>query len=490
LTRHENAPTSRITRADAQSALSIGGRERWALLVIALAQLMIVLDLTVVGVALPTIQQQLDFSTADRQWVVTAYALTFAGLLLLFGRIADYLGRKLSFIAAMVGFGVSSIVGGFAINPQMLIGARAAQGLFGAMLAPALLALLTITFTTSRARATAFSVFGAVSGGGAAVGLIIGGVVTQYLGWRWGFFVNVPIVVIATVGALFAITESRVRAQARFDFLGALLATLSTAALVYAFNDAASVGWHAPLTIVLLGVGVALILLFLLVEARISAPMLPLVIVANRARGGAYLAMFVLGFGMFGASFFLTFYLQAVKFYSPLNTGLAFMPQVVGVLVASLITRKLVTRLPPRWLAGTGLLLEAAGITWLTQLDVSSGYAGHLLLALLLIGLGLGTVSPTVANLATSGVAVQQSGIASAALNTAQMIGVSLGTALLNTIAVSQTQEYLAARSQHSGIQLEALVHGYTVAIACGAAVLAIGAVVTVLVINSRSAGK
>lgn len=476
---------SMLTTAHTPPAAAGSRRRWWGLLVIALAQLMITLDVTIVNVALPTIHDSLDISTADRQWPITAYTLAFAGLLLLGGRIADYTGRKRAFVIALVGFAAASALGGAAVNLGMLLAARAAQGAFAALLAPAALSLLSTTFTTSRDRATAFAVWVAVANAGLPSGLILGGVLTEYLSWHWVLYVNVPIALVAVVGAVFLLDESRSPGRARFDLAGAVLATGGLVALVHGFSTAASAGWDAPLTLGLLLGGVAILVMFLVVEQRTAHPLLPLRIVAHRGRGGAYLAFLLVFVGMFGLFLFVSFYLQTIQGYSPAATGVAFLPLAAGGIGAAPLVNRLATRVPPRILLAAGLLAAAAGMGWLTQLEVDSGYAVHVLPALLAVGLGMGIVAPVAVNLATLGVAHRDSGAAGAALNTAQQVGASLGTALLNTIAATGTATYLAAHPPGPGIRLAAQVNGYAIATTWAAGILTAAALIALILVKA-----
>lgn len=477
-------PTPTRTRPPASA---LGARRRWwSLLVIALGQLMVVFDATIVNVALPSIQQALEVSAGARQWVITAYALAFGGLLLLGGRVADHIGRKRAFLIALMGFAAASAVGGASVNLGMLVAARAAQGAFGALLAPTTLSLISTTFSDTRERGRAFAVFGAVMGGGSGVGLVLGGVLTEYLGWHWVFYINTPLALAAAVGAVFVLDESRAGQRARFDVLGAVLATAGLAALVYGLSTAVTHGWNAPLTIGLLTGGVGFLSLFVLAQARVASPLLPLRIVAHRGRGGAYLSFVLIMVGMFGMFLLVSFYLQTVVGHTALQTGLAFLPFAAGVLGMSMLISRAVTRLPARLLLSAGLLAAAAGMGWLTQLGVHSGYTSHVLPALLLIGIGLGTMSPVAANLATLGVASRESGVASAVLNASEQVGASLGLALLNTVAATRTATYLATRPHGQTAQLAALVAGYTQATAWGAGILATGSIVVLAVVNTH----
>jgi EmrB/QacA subfamily drug resistance transporter len=454
-----------------------------------LAQLMIVLDVTIVTVALPTIQHALDISTANRQLVLTVYTLTFGGLLLLGGRISDYTGRKRAFIIGLIGFAAASALGGASVNSGMLLGARAIQGVFAALMAPTALSLLTNTFPDPAERGKAFAVFGAVAGGGSAVGLTLGGVLTSYLSWHWILYVNIPIAIVAVLGAMLTITEPGGHERARFDIAGAATVTAGLAALVYGFSEAVTNGWSASLTLGLIAGGVALLAVFAGIQWRTRHPLLPPRLVANRGRGAAYLTVLLATVGLFGAFFFLPFYLQLVLGYSAVKTGVALLPLTAAVIVTAAVVSRLMHRAQPRILMGTGLMIAAAGMAWLTQVSATSGYPGRVLPSLLALGVGLGLVFPVAANLATFQVAPRESGVASATLNVGQQVGGSLGTALLNAVAAGATADYLAA---HHGRLAHAagLVDGYTLAFAWGAVILVVAGLVAFLVTKARLDGS
>ncbi|MGY4926669.1 MFS transporter [Streptomyces sp. 900105755] len=328
---------------------------RWkALVFIALAQLMIVLDTTIVNIALPSAQQDLGISDGDRQWVVTAYALAFGGLLLFGGRVSDLWGRKRAFVIGLVGFAAASALGGAATTGGAMFGARALQGAFGALLAPAALSLLAVMFTDTKERAKAFGIFGAIAGGGSAVGFILGGVLTEYLDWRWTFFVNVPFAIVAAAGAYVVVREPEGgRNRSSLDMPGVVLSILGLVSLVYGFTRAESDGWSDATTIGLLGASVVLLLAFVVNETRVKSPLLPLRVVTDRNRGGIYLSLGIAVIAMFGSFLFLTYYLQVVKGYSPIKSGLSFLPMVAGMMVGSTqIGTRLVTRVPARFLIG------------------------------------------------------------------------------------------------------------------------------------------
>ncbi|WP_291408069.1 MFS transporter [Actinophytocola sp.] len=309
---------------------------------------------------------------------------------------------------------------------------------------------------------------------------------TEYLSWRWALYVNTPLALAAAVGAVFVLTESRGRERGRVDVLGAVLITAGLVALVYGFSMATTHGWTAPLTAGMLVTGVALLLMFVLTQARMPDPLLPLRIVAHRSRGGAYLAFGLVMIGMFGMFLLVSFYLQTVAGYTALRTGVAFLPFAAAVLLASTLVGRVMTRLRSGLPLAAGVLLAAAGMDWLTQLGIDSGYTGDVLPALVLVGLGLGTMSPVAANLATFGVAERETGVASAVFNASEQVGASVGVAVLNTLAATSTAAYLAAHPQSHGTELAGVVHGYTVATAWAAGILAVGAVVVLILVNAR----
>ena len=462
---------------------------RWiALAFIALAQLMVALDATIVNIALPTAQAALQFSDAQRQWVITAYTLAFGGLLLLGGRLADGLGRKRALLVGLAGFAVASAVSGVAANLGQLVVARALQGAFGAVLAPTALSLLAVTFTEPRDRAKAFAVYGGIAGSGGAAGLILGGVLTQYLDWRWCLYVNVPIAAVAALGVwrAQAVSDTRPARWPRLDLLGVLLGGGGLACLVDACTEAVARGWNAPLVVALLLTGATALVLFVRHEARTDNPLLPLRIVLSRRRGGAYLCVALAIVGMFGAFLFLTYHLQVVLGYTPLQAGLAFLPLSAAALFGSgLIASRLMPRVPPRVLMVPGFVLAAAGMAVLTQLQVAAASMAYVLPAEILLGLGIGCVMVPASSLATTDVDPREAGVASATLNTAQQVGASVGTALLNTLAAIATRAYAA--SNPAAARGEALVHGYASAAVWGAGLLVVAAVLAAWLIDSPS---
>jgi EmrB/QacA subfamily drug resistance transporter len=446
---------------------------------------MVALDATIVSIALPSAQAAMHASDADRQWVITAYTLSFGGLLLLGGRFADFFGRKRTFLVGLAGFALASALGGAAPDFAILVAARALQGAFGALLAPAALSLLAITFIEPKERARAFAVYGAIAGSGAAAGMLLGGVLTQYLTWRWCLYVNIPIAVVAGIGGWLVLRDSRSLAMPRFDVLGVVLAAAGLVALVYACTLAVSQGWQATEVLALLAASVVLLALFVAWESHTSNPLLPLHIVLDRNRGGAYLTVAFVIAGMFGAFLFLTYYLQVVLRFTPLQAGLAFLPMTLASQAGSwAIAARLMPRLPARALMAPGALVAAAGMGLLTQLQPDTNYLTLVLPAELLLGIGTSCVMVPAFSIGTLGVDRRQAGIAAATVNTFQQIGGSLGVAVLNTIAATATTAYLAVNSNPQ-LRVEALVHGFAVATAWGAAILFLGAIVAAVLINA-----
>ena len=476
----------------------------WSLVIIGLSQLMIVLDITVVTIALPSAQRDLHIAPADKQWVMTAYTLAFGGLLLLGGKIVDFVGRKNTLLIGLIGFAAASALGGASVSGGMLFGARAVQGCFGAILAPAALSLLTTTFTDPDERAKAFGVFGAIAGAGSAIGLILGGVITNYLTWRWTMYVNVIIAVVAVIGAVVFVVDRAPRRRVEIDYGGTILGCGGLLALVYGFTKAASDGWGNSLTLILFAVAVLALVGFSVLQGRISAPLLPPRIVVDRNRAGSFSLMALAALAMFGVFLFLTYYLQGVKGYSALRTGFAFLPMSVTLIITSIgIAARLLTKLPPRLLLIPGMLLAAGGMAWMTQITVGGSYASEVLPAEILLGLGFGLTFMPVFAVATAGVAPQDAGVTSATLNTAQQVGGSIGTALLNTIAVSASGAYITAHALPSSAiasnpatahtltatqllaEAQAQVHGYTIATWAAVGSLLLAGVIGGALINS-----
>ena len=463
-----------------------------ALAVIGVAQLMIVLDATIVNVALPSIQRDLGISDVDRQWVVTAYTLAFGGLLLLGGRIADFIGRKRTFMIGLLGFAVASGLGGIAASGGQLFAARAVQGGFAALLAPAALSLITVTFTEPRERARAFGVFGAIAGGGAAIGQVLGGVLTQYASWRWCLGVNVPIAVLTAVAAVPVVRESKAPGDTRYDVPGAVLAVTGLVALVYGFTEAAKpeVGWTSGSTMMILAAAVVLLVAFVAREKRTANPLLPLRVPLDRNRGGAYLIFLLVGAGLFAMFLFLTYYFQVNLGYSPLQSGFAFLPFSGGIILAAAVVSQVLPRTGPKPLMVGGLTLGVLGMLWLTRIPAESGFVTHVLPAEVLLSVGLAGVFISASNTALVGVGAHDAGVASALLSTAQQVGGSLGTALLSTVYTSAVTAYLTGHLRTEAdlqrLHLDAVLHGYRVAFFWAAMLLLTAMAAAVTLITAR----
>jgi EmrB/QacA subfamily drug resistance transporter len=453
---------------------------RWLILgVLGLAQLMVVLDATIVNIALPTAQKALAFSDSDRQWIVTAYALAFGSLLLLGGRIADVFGRKRTFLVGLVGFAAASALGGAAGSFEVLVAARALQGVFGALLAPAALSLLTTTFTRPDERGKAFGVFGAIAGAGGAVGLLLGGVLTEYLSWRWCLYVNLVFVAVAAVGGAVLLHHRKADTRPSLDWPGIVTASAGLFALVYGFSNAETYDWSDPMSWGFLVAGGVLLTLFAWLQTRVAHPLLPLRVLLDRNRGGSYLAVFVSGAGMFGVFLFLTYYAQATLHYSPTKTGLAFLPMVAALMVsATASTSVLIPRVGPKPLVTAGMVISAAGMAWLTWLDLDSTYVAHIMPPLVVLGIGFGLIMAPAMSGGTLGVEPSDAGVASATVNTSQQIGGSIGTALLNTLAASAAADYLATRQPTPEVIAQSMLESYHTAFWWSAAFFAAGAVI------------
>ncbi|MEV6427206.1 MFS transporter [Nocardia sp. NPDC051463] len=452
----------------------------WVLAVLGVAQLMVVLDATVVNIALPAAQQDLGFSDGDRQWVVTGYALAFGSLLLLGGRLSDLFGRRNTFIIGLIGFAGASAVGGAATSFDMLVAARVGQGVFGALLAPAALSLLTVTFTEPSERAKAFGIFGAVAGAGGAIGLLLGGMLTEWASWRWVMFVNLAFAAVALVGAVLLLAKHVVTERPKLDIPGTLVVTAALFGIVYGFSHAESTSWTNSVTLGFLIGGAVLLAVFVWLETKVAHPLLPLRIVLDRTRGGSFLTVFVMGIGMFAIFLFLTYYMQLSMGYSPIKTGLAFLPMVAGMVASSTtVPSLLLPKVGPKIVVAGGFLVAAAGMAWLTRIGLDSGYVTHILPALVLMGLGLGGAMSTAFQGATAGVHHEDAGVASAMINTSQQVGGSIGTALLSTIAASAATDYLSSHQPGPMAVAQAQIESYTTSFWWATAIFVAGAVIT-----------
>jgi EmrB/QacA subfamily drug resistance transporter len=463
--------------------------------VIAAAQLMVVLDATITNIALPAIQTDLGMSDANLAWVVNSYALAFGGLLLLGGKAGDLFGRRKMFQVGIAVFTLASLLGGLAPNEGLLIGARILQGVGAALAAPSALALITTTFPAGRSRNTAMGVYAAMGGVGATVGLLLGGALTDILDWRWVFFVNIPIGLAVLAG-----TRTLVEAErhpGRLDVPGAITGTGGLIALVYGITRGGEHGWTGGLTLVPFAAAAVLLVAFLFLQARTADPMMPLRLFKDRTRSGSYATMLFIGAGMFATFYFLTLYMQLILGYSPVRTGFAYLPFSFGMATAAGISSKLVARLAPRLIAGPGLLVAAVGMFWFATLEPDSSYAAHLMPAMFVTALGLGMSFVPMTLGAVSAVSHQDTGVASALLNTAQQIGGALGLAVLSTISTSAADDKLpeAAGSLYRGLATkdfalvakagDALTHGYTMAFVAAAVMFLAGLLVTAFAVDA-----
>jgi EmrB/QacA subfamily drug resistance transporter len=479
---------SSVTSSTTEQRGTAPGDRRWlVLVVVAIAQLMVVLDATIVNIALPSAQRALGFPNSDRQWVVTAYALAFGSLLLVGGRLGDMFNRKWVFITGLVGFALASAIGGAAGSFVILVTARALQGVFGALLAPSALGTLVSTFRDPRERGKAFGVFGSVAAGGGGIGLILGGLLTQYLSWRYCLYVNLVFAAVAVAGALAYIHTGRPAVRPRMDWPGTVLACSGLFLIVFGFSHAETSGWTSALTLGCLILGPVLLAGFVAAEQRSTHPLLPLRVLVDRTRGGSYVTLFISGIAIFGTFLFLTYYLQLIKGESPLTTGLLFLPMIGCILITSnLSSVVLLPRVGPRVLIAAGMLLGTGGMVYLTQVSVTSSYAAGILPALLLLGSGFGMIFAPGINAATTGVRREDSGVASALVNTVQQVGGSIGTSALSTIALTATASYLVAHHASPLAPAIAATHGYTVAFAISAGLLGLGCVLALVLLPSK----
>ncbi|MFI9721338.1 MFS transporter [Streptomyces sp. NPDC052396] len=461
-------------------------RRWWGLVFIALAQLMVVLDATIVNIALPSAQRELHMSDANRQWVITAYTLAFGGLLLLGGRIADLVGRRRTFLAGLAGFAVASALGGAARTEWQLFGARALQGVFAAVLAPSALSLLTTTFTDPRERGKAFGVYSGIAAAGSAIGLLAGGLLTEYLDWRWCLYVNAPIAVAASLGAAWSLRNHRPQQHTRLDLPGVLLACSGLVAVVYGCSQAGPRGWGSPAVLGALSGGVLLLTVFGWWQTRAAGPLLPPRIIRDRNRAGAFLTLALSVVAMFGMFLYMTYYFQGVLGYRPVTAGLAFLPLSATIMLTStMVSARLLHHLPPRLMIVPGALLSAVGLFLLTFLPVRASYAAHVLPSMILFGIGMSLTFVAVMDTATRGVAPADSGVASATVNTSQQVGGSIGTALLNTIATTTAAGYIGSHLRaagainpavHEAIVKQGQVHGFHVGLAWASGIMLLAA--------------
>jgi EmrB/QacA subfamily drug resistance transporter len=485
----QTSPVPSVASAAAGGGSVPHSRRWWTLVTVALAQLMVVLDSTVVNIALPSAQQDLGFSNADRQWIVTAYSLAFGSLLLLGGRISDLIGRKRAFIIGLIGFAGASALGGAAGTFGMLVGARALQGAFGALLAPTALAVLTTTFTVPKERARAFGIFGAIAGAGGAVGLLLGGVLTEQFDWRWNLYINVFIAIAAiALATVFVTAGHRTEPRPKLDIPGTILVSGALFSLVYGFSNAESDGWDSPMTWGFLAASGVLLIAFVLWQRRASHPLLPLPIVLDRNRGASYSSILIAGSGMFGIFLFVTYYLETTLKFTPIQTGLAFLPMIVMLVIAAQFSTNLfVPKFGPKVMVPIGMVIAGSGMLLLTRLGVTANYGTEILPALMVMGVGMGSIMPAAIQTATLGVDRHFAGVASALVNTSQQVGGSIGTALLNTLAATALTDYVSSHLPPTPHVLqEAAVHSYSTAYWFSAGLFAFGAVLSALLYRRR----
>jgi EmrB/QacA subfamily drug resistance transporter len=471
------------TTADAAAAAP-DPRRWWLLTIVAVAELMVILDIYIVNIALPSAQAGLGIPDANRHWVVTAYAITFGGLLLLGGRIGDYWGRKRTFVVALAGFGLASALGGVASSQGLLFAARALQGAFGALMAPAVLSLLFVTFTDPRERAKAFGVWGGVAGTGSAIGLLLGGLFTEYASWRWTLLVNVPIALALAAAAWWIVRESRVEGETRYDIPGAVTSTLGVTALVYGFTRAEGDGWGAPVTVALLAAGVALLAAFVAIERRSSHPLLPLRVLSDRNRAGSFAGNVLFAGAIYSYGVFLVYYLQGSRGWSAIESGFAIMPLALAAIVFVSVGARLLPRVGPRPLTVAGFAIGAVGLALLALIGEQTAYAAIVLPGLVLLGIAAGLVWPVLSNTALAGVEPRDTGAASGMVNVSQQLGGALTVAFLNTIAAGIAERRV--ERDGGGALAQGLIDGYAATFAIAAGLMALGALVSLLTISRQ----
>ena len=480
-----SSPHSSFLKTRRATSLNTPRAKNRALLLLAVTEFVVVIDASIVNVALPSIGQALHFSRTDLSWVVNAYALTFGGFLLLGGRMADLLGRRRMFMAGLLLFSAASFAGGVAQSEGWLLAARAAQGLGAAIVSPAALSILTTTFAEGAERNRALGIWGATVGAGGAAGVLLGGILTSGLNWRWVLFVNVPIGIAAAALAPRTLVESRAEDGARtFDFPGAVTVTAGLSLLVYAIVDAVNVGWTSSRTLLEIGVAVILLVAFLVIERRQRHPLMPFSIFRLRTLRGANLVALLLGMSLFSMFFFISLYLQNVLHYSPIKTGISYLPLAVGIIIAAGLASQLVTRIGFKPTLIAGLLLITGGLLWFSQVPGTGGsYIADVLGPSLLAGAGFGFAFVSVTIAAVTGTKPDEAGLASGLINTSQQIGGALGLAILATIANSRTK-----RLFHSGVHDAsiALTKGFDRAFLVGAGFALAGAILASVMISSR----
>lgn len=470
-----------------RATASSRGPGRWLILgVIGTAQLMVTLDTTIVNIALPSAQQDLGFSTPDRQWIVTAYALAFGCLLLIGGRISDVIGRKKAFVLGLAGFAVASFAGGAATSLAMLVAARATQGVFGALVMPSALALVVETFTDARERARAFAVYSIMATTGGAVGLMVGGVLTEYLSWRWCLYVNVAFAFVGIAGAVPLIRSRADRKKVTFDIPGGIVSFAGLAAIVYGFSEASRSGWRHPLTYGAVAVGIVLLGIFVMIERAAPGPLVPLRILTNRTRAAAYVGRAIGGLNAAGFFLVMTYYFQGILRFSPTRAGLAFLPFVVLFIAgAQLGQRRLIRTVGPKIVIPSAMLVGALGLVWLSRIGLHSSYVS-VVPGMLILGLGAGTFVASSVSLGVADADPADVGVASALVAACYQLGASIGAPLLNTLAANATATYLVTHGGESDSGQEAAVHGEVLALVTMVLIFVGAALVTFLLYRGR----
>ncbi|MET0927943.1 MAG: MFS transporter [Aeromicrobium sp.] len=461
----------------AASTIELDPRRWWLLAVTALAQLVILLDITIVTVALPSAQAALGISDANRHWVVTAYAITFGGFLLLGGRLGDTFGRRRVFVGSLVGFGLASGLGGVAGTPELLFAARALQGVFGAALAPVILSLITVTFTDRAERGRAFGIWGSVSGLGAAMGMILGGVLTEYVSWRWTLLVNVPIALALAVAAARIVAESRSERRGGFDVPGVLTSTIGVALVVFGSTQAERHGWGSASTLIPLLGGVVLVVCFVAIEARSKDPLLPLSIFADRMRAGSFLVSALLGAAIASSNVFIIFYLQQARDMSILMSGLTFVPQALAVVVFATVGARLMPRIGPRPLVVTGALIGVAGFVLLSTVGPDTSFLLVVAPGILLLGISSGLIWPVASATSLAGIAPADAGAAGGMVNVCQQVAGAVAIGVLNTVAATASTGTTAS-----------LIDGLTTTYVACAGILLVAALIAAATLKSEGA--
>jgi EmrB/QacA subfamily drug resistance transporter len=465
--------------------------KKWlALALLALAQFVVVLDAAIMNVALPSIGTDLKFSQDDLSWVVNGYTLFFGGFLLLGGRMADLIGRRRMFVGGLVLFALASLAGGLATSSGMLIAARAVQGLGAALLSPAALSLVTVIFSEGAERNRALGVWGAVAGSGGAAGVLLGGILTEYAGWEWVLFVNVPIGIAAAIAASRLLPESRNEGSRHFDIAGAVSVTAGLSLLVYTIVDANNVGWTSGQTLGLAAVGLALIAAFIAVEQRSKAPLVPFGIFRKRTITGTNIVALLVAMALFSMFFFISLYMQQVLGYSAIKSGLSYLPLTAGIIISAGVASSLVTKFGFKPILTTGLVLTAIGLVWFSQVDVGGSYLGDILFPSLIAAVGLGFAFVPMTIAAVSGVEAHEAGLASGLINTSQQVGGALGLAILASIANSRTDELMQAAGGAQSALPNALTEGFQIAFLGGAAFAVVGAILSATLISGKESRR